>query len=121
MEKSPKEEEQAEVEKLLSQNAMDIEEVLKLIGDNTDAEEMERRVQETQKMVEEGHQGRVFHDHKGKKIPLTKHTSHLLKLAGELEVQLKTKRHGKDLHKSLSALARQRVKLLKRVMEKELY
>ena len=53
MEKSPKEEEQAEVEKMLSQNAMDIEEVLKLIGDSTDADEMERRVRETQESEKE--------------------------------------------------------------------
>ena len=118
---SPAQEAQQEDEKQLAQNKQDIEEVLKLIAEQTDRKEAEKRLMEAETRVEEGHQGRVFHAHQARKIPLHGHTSHLLHLAEALELSMRTKRHGEDLHRSLGNLSRHRVKLLRRIMERGLF
>jgi hypothetical protein len=76
------------------------------------------RVGEAQGRVDAHHQGRVFHAHQGRRIPLHGHTSNTLLLAEALEMHLKAKRHGADLHKALGNLSRQRVRLLQRVLER---
>ena len=118
---SPAEEAQREDEKLLSENNRAIEEVLQLIDDSTDREEAERRVDAAEARVLERQEGNVFHDHKAWKIPLHGHTSNMLLLAGSLELHWKTRRHGADLHRSLSSLVRQRVEILKRILERGLF
>ena len=95
--------------------------MLKLIAEQTDRKEAEKRLMEAETRVEEGHQGRVFHAHQARKIPLHGHTSHLLHLAEALELSMRTKRHGEDLHRSLGNLSRHRVKLLRRIMERGLF
>lgn len=118
---SPEEEAQQEDERKFAQNTRDIEEVLRLIEEGTDRSVSERRVAEAQGRVDEGHQGKVFHSHKSRKIPIHGHTSHLLQLADALELHMRTKRHGMDLHKALGSLSRQRVRLLKRMLERGLF
>ena len=54
---------------------------MKLIEDRTDREEARRRVAEAEARVEAMHQGKVFHDHASKKVPLYGHTSNLASLA----------------------------------------
>ena len=118
---SPEEEAQKEDERLLAENKRDIEEILKLIEDGADRDKAQQRVAEAQGKVEGKHQGRVFHPHQGRRIPLHGHTSNTLLLAEALELHLKTKRHGADLHRALGNLSRQRVKLLQRVLERGLF
>lgn len=118
---SPAEEAQKEDEKLLAQNKTDIEEVLKLIEERTDREEAAKRLLEAEGRTAKGSQGMVFHNHQSRRIPMHGHTSDLLQLAEALELSMRTLRHGKDLQKSLSSLSRQRVKLLRRILERGLY
>ena len=118
---SPAEEAQKEDEKLLTQNSKDIEEVLKLIEEQTDREKASKGLAEAEVRVEGQQQGRVFHAHQSRKIPLHGHTSNLLRLAEALELHMRTLRHGQDLHRSLGNLSRQRVKVLKRVLERGLF
>ena len=116
---SPEEEAQREDERLLAENKRKIEEVLKLIEEGTDRDVTLRRVGEAQGRVDAHHQGRVFHAHQGRRIPLHGHTSNTLLLAEALEMHLKARRHGADLHKALGNLSRQRVRLLQRVLERD--
>lgn len=118
---SPEEEAQKEDERKLAQNQRDIEEILRLIEDGADHETSRRRVAEAQGKVDGKHQGKVFHPHQGRRIPLHGHTSNTLLLAEALELHLKTKRHGADLHRALGSLSRQRVRLLQRVLERGLF
>ena len=80
---------------------------MKLIEDRTDREEARRRVAEAEAMVEARHQGKVFHHHASKKVPLYGHTSNLLRLAAALELQWKTRQHVEDRHGALSNLSMQ--------------
>ena len=50
--------EEAEEQRLLAQNKSDIEEVLKLIEEQTDRSEAERRLKEAQAKVDARHKGR---------------------------------------------------------------
>ena len=61
------------------ENNRPIQEVLQpeLIDDSTDKEEAERRVEAAEARVMERQQGKVFHDHKARKIPLHVHTSNM--------------------------------------------
>jgi hypothetical protein len=104
---------------LLANNERVIEEILKLIEDNTDQIEAGRRLAEAQEWVDQKRKGTVFHQHpKGnRKIAMNHHTSNLLKLSRALELSMKTKRHGKDLHKELEIHLNKRIELLKKVME----
>ena len=111
--------EEAEEQRLLAQNKSDIEEVLKLIEEQTDRSEAERRLKEAQAKVDARHKGKVFHTHQSRKIPLHHHTSNLLQLAETLELSLNTRRHCEDLHKALGAMAQQRVRLLRRMMQRD--
>ena len=119
--RSPEEEAQQEDERLLAQNKTDIEEVLRLIEDGTDRDTAALRVAEAQLRVDSKHQGRVFHAHQSRKIALHGHTSNTLLLAEALELHLRTKRHGADLHRTLGSLSRQRFKLLQRVHQRGLF
>lgn len=118
---SPAEEAQREDERLLSENKRNIEEVLKLIEEQTDREESNRRLLEAEERVGRQHKGKVFHNHQSKKIPLHSHTSNMLLLADALEHRMRTLRHDEDLHRSLGNLSRQRITLLKRVLERGLF
>jgi hypothetical protein len=118
---SPEEEAQKEDERLLAENKRKIEEILKLIDDGTDQDSTLARVNEAQGRVDTHYQGKVFHPHQGRRIALSGHTSNTLLLAEALEMHLRTRRHGADLHKSLSNLSRQRVRLLQRVLQRGLF
>ena len=118
---SPAEEAQKEDERLLTQNKADIEEVLRLIEEQTDREEAGRRLAEAEERVGRQEQGMVFHSHQGRKIPLHGHTSNTLQLSEALELHMRTLRHGRDLQRALGNLSRQRVKLLRRVLERGLF
>ena len=119
---SPAEEAQREDEKLLSENNRAIEEVLQLIDDSTDREEAERRVEAAEARVLERQEGKVFHDHKARKIPLHGHTSNMLQLAGALELYLKTRLPSLA---GSAQIAEQpgpaAVKILKRILERGLF
>ena len=121
MEPSPEEQAQKEDEQKLAENSQRIEEILKLIEDRTDREEARRRVADAEARVDARHQGKVFHDHASKKVPLYGHTSNLLRLAAALELQWRTRRHGEDLHRALSNLSVQRVKVLQRIIKRGLF
>lgn len=120
---SPEEEAQKEDEQILTQIEQNVEEILQLIEDKTDRSEADKRLLEAQTMVDEKRQGTVFHQHsKGnRKIPLRHHTSNLFKLAEALELSMKTKRHGEDLHKALDNHIRHKIRVLQRVMERGLF
>ena len=118
---SPAEEAQKEDEQLLAQNKRDIEEVLKLIEEQTGREEAARLLAEAEERAGRQEQGRVFHDHQGRKIPLHSHTSNTLRLAVALELRMRTLRHCQDLQRSLGNLSRQRVKVLRRVLQRGLF
>lgn len=120
---SPEEEAQKEDEQLLSQIERDVEEIMGLIENKTDRTEAERRLAEAQGVVDEKRQGTVFHQHsKGnRKIPLRHHTSNLFKLAEAIELSMKTKRHGEDLHKALDNHVRHKIRVLQRVMKRGLF
>lgn len=118
---SPAEEAQKEDEKLLAQNQRDIEEVLALIEEQTDREEAARRLAEAEERTGQLRQGMIFHSHQSRRIPMHSHTSDLLQLAEALELSMRTLRHGKDLQRALGSLSRQRVKLLKRILQRGLF
>ncbi len=120
---SPEEEAQKEDEQLLTQIEQNVEEIMQLIEEKTDRSEAERRLVEAQGLVDEKRQGTIFHQHsKGnRKIPLRHHTSNLFKLAEALELSMKTKRHGEDLHKALDNHIRHKIRVLQRVMERGLF
>jgi hypothetical protein len=120
---SPEEEAQREDEQLLSKIEQDVEEILQLIEDKTDRAEAERRLTEAQAIVDEKRQGTVFHQHsKGnRKIPLRHHTSNLFKLAEAIELSMRTKRHGEDLHKALDNHVRHKIRVLQRVLKRGLF
>lgn len=118
---SPEEEAQREDEQLLSKNKADIEEVLKLIEEQTGREEAGQRLADAEERVERQQQGKVFHTHQSRRIPLHGHTSNMLCLAEALELHMRTLRHGHDLHRCLGNLSRQRVKVLRRVLERRLF
>jgi hypothetical protein len=111
---------QGEDEQLLSKNERDIEEILQLIEDNTDQTEAEMRLAEAQMCVDANKQGTVFHQHpKGnRKIALKHHASNLFKLSRALELSVKTKRYGKDLHYELETRLKKRVEVLKRINQR---
>lgn len=120
---SPEEEAQKEDKQLLSRIERDVEEIMGLIENKTDRTEAERRLAEAQGVVDEKKQGTVFHHHsKGnRKIPLRHHTSNLFKLAEAIELSMKTKRHGEDLHKALDNHVRHKIRVLQRVMKRGLF
>ena len=113
---SPEEEAQREDEQILSKNMQDIEEIMQLLDAGVDRTEAEKRLAEARGAVEQHKVGKVFHDHKGAKIPVHHHASNLKRLVDALELSWKTKRHGADLHKALHSHLRHRVKVLERVL-----
>lgn len=119
---SPEEEAQREDEQALAQTDRDIEDILELIENRTDRAEAERQVAEAQARVDERHQGTTFHHHTGgRRIPVRKHVSNLFRLSEALSLSMRTRRHGEDLHKSLDAHVRQRVRILQRMLKRGLY
>jgi uncharacterized protein YtpQ (UPF0354 family) len=111
-----------EDEQFLSKNERDIDQILQLIDDGTDQTEADRLLAEAQEMVDAKKRGTVFHHHtKGnRKITLNHHTSNLIKLSNALELGLKTKRYGRDLHKELEANLEKRIEVLQRVVRRKL-
>lgn len=106
---------------LLADNERVIDEILRLIEDNTDQTEAARRLAEAQEWVDQKRKGTIFHQHpKGnRKIAMNHHTSNLFKLSRALELSMKTKRYGKDLHLELETHLNERVKVLKRIIARD--
>ena len=63
----------------------------------------------------------VFHNHKGKKVPLRHHTSKMLHLAEALQKEMKTLRHDKNLQTALARLSRTRVRIVERIKKRGLF
>ena len=58
----------------------------------------------------------VFHPYKGKRVAITSKASRLLELGDALELQLKTREHGRDLLRALHGAAVTRVNILERLL-----
>ena len=111
-EKDPIEEKRKELKQKLTKNQGEIEEILSFILEGKTSESLQREVEEAMALVEEHAEGKVFHDHKGKRVPLHHHSSRLLRLIKKMEDALKIDKYGPDLHKSLSCKCRHRVRML---------
>ena len=118
---NPQEEAEKEDQRLLAENKRKIDEILELIKDRKDREGAKRDVEMASLEVVNHESGMVFHDHGGKKVAIHNHASKLMRLAEAIELEMKTQRHGKDLHKALVNLCRHRVKLLQRIQKRGLF
>ena len=118
---SPEEEAEKEDQRLLKENKSKIDEIIELILSKKDREVAKQEVDKAAQEVDMHSQGMVFHDHKGKKIAIHNQTSKLIKFAEAIEVEMKTQKHGRDLHKALANLCRYRIKLLKRIQNRGIF
>jgi hypothetical protein len=119
---SPEEEAEREDQKELMENRGKIESIMQLIKELNDREKAEELVNEWRVKVGDGNGkgDRVFHEHKGKRVTVTRHASEHLKLGEALELYIQTKEHGADLHRALERAAERRVALLDRVLKRGL-
>lgn len=118
---SPEEEREREDHRLLSENSQKIESIMQLLKEMNDRETAEARVREARAKAAEGRldkSDRVFHDHGGKKVAVTRQASEHLELGDALELHIKTRAHGADLHRALERAAEERVTILERIMER---
>jgi hypothetical protein len=115
---SPEEEAEREDEQKLAENGNKIEEIIQLLHEKEDRDTAQSKVAERYGLVGRKEPGRRFHDHKGKKIPMSAHTSNLMGLTEALELQIKTGKHGRDLHRALQGLTVRRVAILERMLRR---
>jgi hypothetical protein len=118
---SPEEEADREDHRMLSENKKKIESILKLLKETNDREKAEDRVGEAREKttaMARPKSERVFHEHGGKRVAVTRGASEHLELGDALELHMRTRAHGKDLHKALERAAETRVLILDRIMER---
>jgi len=115
--KDPKEERRKELEQKLSKNKSEIEEILDFIQKGKTGDILQREVEQAFSLVEEHAQGKIFHEHKSGRVPISHHSSRLLHLIGRMEELLKIGQYGADLHKALSVKCRHRVRMLLEMRE----
>ena len=119
---SPEEEADREDQKELAANKAKIESIMQLLKDLKDREKAEDLVGEWREKAGDGKGkgDRVFHEHGGKRVAVTRGASEHLRLGEALELYIQTKEHGADLHKALERAAERRVALLDRVVQRGL-
>lgn len=114
----PVEQAQIEDERKLTANGQKIDKIMGFLFDGVDRHEAGRRVEEAEAKAAVPTPGRVFHQHKGKRVGIAHTASNLMHLNAALELQWETMLHGEDLHKSLHMLLVNRGRLLRRIIER---
>ena len=120
---SPEEEADKEDHKMLSENNQKIKSIMQLLKEMNDRDKAEDRVKEAREKttaMERSKSDRVFHEHGGKRVAITRAASEHLELGDALELHMRTRSHGADLHKALERAAETRVKILDRIMDRGL-
>jgi hypothetical protein len=144
-EKTPEQEAEERDRKLLAENAARIEGIVKLLLENENRETADRKVDEARMRIQaeeadgsggavanesgsvntsDAKDGRgrksstVFHPYNGKRVPITTKASRYLELGDALELQLRTREHGRDLLRALHGAAATRVRILERILER---
>jgi hypothetical protein len=112
------EEEEQEDQRLLMDNKAQIESIMQLAKEMNDRERAEEMVKEARERVSGNgvKSDRVFHDHKGKRVAISRGASEHLGLGDALELLLRTRQHGADLHRTLEKAAERRVEILERIL-----
>jgi shikimate kinase len=111
-EENDKNDKRKELQNKLSKNRRDIDEILTYLQKGKSSDILQKEVEEAFAKVEENAQGKVFHEHKAGRVPISHHSSRLLHLISSMEELQKISRFGKDLHKALSLKCRQHVRML---------
>ena len=102
---------------LLAERNSAIDEIMGLLAENHDRDKARERVMKHREELTNGDEeldGSIFHDHKGKRIPIKRKTGKLLALAESLEIQIKTHTHSRDLHRALHNHAKTKISILER-------
>ena len=113
---TPEEQREQEDKALLAEKNSAIDEIMQLISDNHDRDSASEKVESHKDELNDeiNLEGDIFHQHKGKRIPIKKKTGKLLALAEALEIQLKTHTHARDLHRSLQNHVKHKITILER-------
>jgi hypothetical protein len=116
---TPKEQAEQEDKKLLAENGKKIQEVMQLIGDGDTRTTAKTKLNEARTRTKVGGKGKmVFHPYNGKRTPVSQEASDFLALGNALELSILTSQHNNDLQNALTRLARERVDILERVLNR---
>ena len=118
---TPEEEAEQKDQKLLSENKAKIDSIMQLLKEMEDRKTAEAKVEEAREKIKGGGKtDRVFHNHGGKKVAVTRGASEFLVLGDALELHIQTRQHGADLHKALERAAEARVGILNRMVVRKI-
>ena len=120
---TPEEEAEQKDQKLLSENKAKIDSIMQLLKDMDDRDKAEDRVNEARGKTMDASRvksDRVFHNHGGKKVAVSRGASENLELGDALELHMRTREHGADLHRALERAAETRVRILDRIMDRHM-
>ena len=117
-EKETEKEAEKEDQQKLIENSSKMDEVIQLLLDREDRNTAESKAKDMYARVNKNEKGSRFHPFKGKRLPVSAHTSNLMSLIEALELQIKTNGHQKDLPNALQGLMTERIAILERVLNR---
>jgi len=100
-----------------------VTDLIELLNTGTTRDSADDRVGEARERVKSGKGEprpllKVFHEHKGKKIPTTRRTQSKLMLADALKMRIRVGKHAQDLEHALHILVKEQVEILERQLER---
>lgn len=97
--------------------------LIELLNTGTTRESADAKIEEHRERVKSGKGEprpllKVYHEHKGKKIPTTRRTQSKLMLADALKMRIRVGKHAQDLEHALHILVKEQVEILERQLER---
>lgn len=100
-----------------------VTDLVELLNTGTTRESADANIDEHRERVKSGKGEprpllKVYHEHKGKKIPTTRRTQSKLMLADSLKMRIRVGKHAQDLEHALHILVKEQVEILERKLER---
>jgi hypothetical protein len=97
--------------------------LIELLNTGTTRDSADAKIEEHRERVKSGKGEprpllKVYHEHKGKKIPTTRRTQSKLMLADALKMRIRVGKHAQDLEHALHILVKEQVEILERQLDR---